>query len=311
MTSIYHITRARDWEDAQRSGVYQLSTRDRSLQDVGFIHCSYAHQVAGVANAIYQGEPDMVLLVIDPDRLTAPLQPEPAAPDGERFPHIYGPLNVNAVLEARPYPPRYDGTFGPPKDIDPILIEIPKVVRGERTSVRLLEDADAQALFEAIDESRERLGPWMPWAGRHVSVADSLLYIRQAQAEWLVRRRLPVGIIESATGRVVGGSGLERIDWESRSFEIGYWLRTGAEGSGYAQETVRLLTTLAFSRLDANRVEIRMDPRNRRSERVAQRAGFDFEGTLRNVLVDWTGAVADRHIYALTPDAYRRLPWAT
>jgi RimJ/RimL family protein N-acetyltransferase len=311
MKPIYHITRAGDWEAAQRSGSYQLSTRDRSLEQVGFIHCSYAHQVAGVANAIYQGERDLVLLVIDPGRLTAELRPEPAVPGGERFPHIYGLLNIDAVVETRSYPPKQDGTFGPPKDIDPILIDIPTVMRGERATVRLLEDADAQPLFEAIDESRDRLGPWMPWAAHHVSVADSLIYIRQSQAEWLLRRRLPVGIFDSATGRLVGGSGLERIDWELRGFEIGYWLRTGAEGSGYAQETVRLLTTLAFSRLDANRVEIRMDPRNRRSERVAQRAGFEFEGTLRNVLVDWTGAVADRHIYALTADAYRRLPWAT
>ena len=58
MTVIYHIARARDWQDAHQSGVYQVSTRDRTLQEVGFIHCSYAHQVAGVANAFYQGEPD-------------------------------------------------------------------------------------------------------------------------------------------------------------------------------------------------------------------------------------------------------------
>ncbi|MBV9133272.1 MAG: DUF952 domain-containing protein, partial [Chloroflexi bacterium] len=46
MTPIFHITRSRDWQSARREGIYQLSTRDRTLQDVGFIHCSYAHQVA-------------------------------------------------------------------------------------------------------------------------------------------------------------------------------------------------------------------------------------------------------------------------
>ncbi len=66
MTSIFHITRSRDWAEAQLAGSYRLSTRDRTLEEVGFIHCSYAHQVAGVANAVYRGERDLVLLEIDP-----------------------------------------------------------------------------------------------------------------------------------------------------------------------------------------------------------------------------------------------------
>ena len=105
MTHIFHITQLSDWQCAQRAGAYELSTRDRTLQDVGFIHCSYAHQVAGVANAIYQDvQQDLVLLVIETDRLSAPLQPEPAVPGGEAFPHIYGPLNLDAVVEVRRLP---------------------------------------------------------------------------------------------------------------------------------------------------------------------------------------------------------------
>jgi RimJ/RimL family protein N-acetyltransferase len=192
---------------------------------------------------------------------------------------------------------------------DPVLLDIPTVLRGERNIVRLLQDDDAQMLFEAIDESREHLAPWMPWAKDHVSVDDSVRYIRQSHADWLLRRRLPVCIVELATGRLVGGSGLERIDWQVRSFEIGYWLRVSAEARGYAQEAVRLLTRLAFNQLHANRVQIRMDPRNIRSERVAQRAGFAFEGTLRNASLDAHAAPADRHVYALTPGTYAQLAW--
>jgi RimJ/RimL family protein N-acetyltransferase len=309
MPRIFHITRSTDWRAAQHAGAYTLSTRDRTLQDVGFIHCSYAHQVAGVANAIYHGERDLVLLTIDPRRLSAPLRPEPAESGGAAYPHIYGPLNLDAVVEVRPYPPSSDGTFLSLSAVDPILLEIPAVLRGERIIVRMLEDDDAQMLFEAIDESREHLARWMPWAKDHVSIDDSLSYIRRSHADWLVRRRLPVGIVELASGRLIGGSGLERIDWQVRSFEIGYWLRVSAEGRGFAQETVRLLTRLAFDQLDANRVEIRMDARNQRSERVAQRAGFAFEGTLRNAALDSRGAPADRQVYALTPESYERVSW--
>lgn len=195
--------------------------------------------------------------------------------------------------------------------VDPILLDIPTELRGERANVRLLEDEDAPALFEAIDESREHLARWMPWTKEHQSIADSLKYIRRSKADWLMRTRLPLGIFESATGRLVGGSGLERIDWALRSFEIGYWLRVGTEGHGYAQETVRLLTRMAFGQLLANRLQIIMDPRNVRSERVAQRAGFQLEGTLHHTSLDSTGAPADRQVYALTPDTYRQLEWAT
>jgi len=113
---IYHITRSSDWRAAVVQGSYRLSTRDRTLHEVGFIHCSHVHQVAGVANAIYHDERDLVVLVIDADRLDAPLRSEPALVDGggEVFPHIYGPLNLDAVVEVRPYPPLHDGSFGPP-----------------------------------------------------------------------------------------------------------------------------------------------------------------------------------------------------
>src|SRR5438067_1757420 len=140
MPPIFHIARASDWQSAQRAGAYALSTRDKTLHDVGFIHCSYAHQVAGVANAIYRGEPDLVLLVIDPALVSAPLRPEPGTPGGESFPHIYGALNLDAVVEVRPYSPLRDGTFRPPRALDPILIDIPAVLYGERVIVRVLDD---------------------------------------------------------------------------------------------------------------------------------------------------------------------------
>jgi uncharacterized protein (DUF952 family) len=115
MTPIYHIARASDWQSAQAASTYRVSTRDQSLEEVGFIHCSRAHQVAGVANGFYQGERDLVLLVIDPDRLAAPLQLEPPAPGMEAYPHIYGPLNLDAVIQVIPYETAEDGSFGPPQ----------------------------------------------------------------------------------------------------------------------------------------------------------------------------------------------------
>src|SRR5262249_27235381 len=90
-------------------------------------------------------------------------------------------------------------------------------------------------------------------------------------------------------------------DWSLRSFEVGYWLRDGAEGHGYAQEAVRELTRFALEELAANRVEIRCDPRNERSRRVAERLGFVYEGCLRNSRQDPEGRPRDTVVYGLIP----------
>jgi len=100
---IYHCSLVADWAAATGTGEYTVSTRGRTLRDEGFLHASYADQVDGVLSRYYSGvtEP-MVLLVIDPDRLTVPVVPESPPGAEEKFPHIYGPLAVDAVVEVRP-----------------------------------------------------------------------------------------------------------------------------------------------------------------------------------------------------------------
>jgi glutathione S-transferase len=94
---IYHAALPADWAAAQRVGVYTMSTRGRTLADEGFIHASYEWQVEGVANAFYADLDDLVLLTIDPDTVGVPVVDEAVASD--RFPHVYGPLPVAAVIE--------------------------------------------------------------------------------------------------------------------------------------------------------------------------------------------------------------------
>ena len=99
-------------------------------------------------------------------------------------------------------------------------------------------------------------------------------------------------------GELVGGAGLHRIDWTLRKFEIGYWRRTGCEGQGFVTEAVHTLTRVAFDVLDARRVEIRMDDRNARSWRVAERAGFTLEALLRFDSATSAGEPRSTRIYA-------------
>ncbi|MGH2806781.1 MAG: DUF952 domain-containing protein [Actinomycetota bacterium] len=102
---IVHITSATQWERAAATGSYEAD----SLATEGFIHFSFPHQIVRVANAFYRGDPDLVVLVVDPGRLRAPLKfevPEPGAPE---YPHLYGELNIDAVTNVIPFVEGPDG----------------------------------------------------------------------------------------------------------------------------------------------------------------------------------------------------------
>lgn len=111
---IYHCSLVSDWTAAKAAGEYTVSTRGRTLAHEGFLHASYADQVAGVLQRFYADvtEP-LVLLVIDPDRLTVPVVPESPPGVAEKFPHIYGPLDPGAVTDVVPLRRGVDGWITP------------------------------------------------------------------------------------------------------------------------------------------------------------------------------------------------------
>ncbi len=111
---VYHITSRTDWDRAQKSGSYTADT----LMKQGFIHCSKADQILRVANDFYKGQSGLVILAIDPAKLTSPLRWEPGVDlTAEDFPHIYGPINLDAVYNVLDFKPNPDGTFGLPEDL--------------------------------------------------------------------------------------------------------------------------------------------------------------------------------------------------
>lgn len=91
---IYHVTTKQAWSAAREKGYYEAP----SLQSEGFIHCSKAEQVRGVLERYYSGQSNLLKLVIDPVRLAAPLKFELAPSVNEEFPHVYGTINLDAVV---------------------------------------------------------------------------------------------------------------------------------------------------------------------------------------------------------------------
>jgi uncharacterized protein (DUF952 family) len=116
---LYHIATAPDWDQARQEGEYRTSTRGRSLREEGFIHASTAAQVLPVANAVYLDEQqDLVLLVLDTSRIGAEIRHEPVPGWADPFPHIYGPLDVAAVVRAVPLERDAAGSFRWPAGLD-------------------------------------------------------------------------------------------------------------------------------------------------------------------------------------------------
>ncbi len=107
---IIHLCSQADWEHALTTGEYRAD----SLASEGYIHCSLPAQIEWVANQYYRGNPNLILLWINPSHLNSELRWEQS--DGKTFPHIYGPLNLEAVFVVQPYPPGPDGIFLPLED---------------------------------------------------------------------------------------------------------------------------------------------------------------------------------------------------
>ena len=119
---LYHIATREAWSVARRQGTY----RPPGLASEGFVHCSTARQVLPVARRFYAGQTGLVLLVIDPARLTAELTWEQVVDDpasaaglpGSAYPHVHGPLNLDAVTAVLDFEPDRDGEFHAPGLVD-------------------------------------------------------------------------------------------------------------------------------------------------------------------------------------------------
>ena len=95
MPVIYHIAFADAWNEAKQKGYYEHPT----LKNEGFIHCSLENQVAGVLERYFQGEKDLLKLVIDTDKLTSKYIFDWSPSTADTYPHIYGPINLDAVIK--------------------------------------------------------------------------------------------------------------------------------------------------------------------------------------------------------------------
>ena len=188
------------------------------------------------------------------------------------------------------------------------MSRLPRQIESARLLLRLPTAEDVPMLNEAIVASHPELSLWMDWAVKPQTPEETAEFVRGSETSWQQESALNLLMVEPVTGEIVGATGYPRLDWTVPKFEIGYWLRSDRVGQGYASESTWALAQHAFQVLGANRVELRMDDRNKRSWAVAERLGFTFEATLRNEVRVPDGSLRDTRIYGAVDLAELRAP---
>jgi RimJ/RimL family protein N-acetyltransferase len=185
------------------------------------------------------------------------------------------------------------------------LPPLPIAIETERLLLRPWQPEDAPALYEAVIESRERVGKWLPWVQYYTEPAAATFFIQQCIHGWSTGTELPLAIFDRETGAVLGGTGLHStrlgtpIRWDWGSFETGYWLRDGAEGKGYVREAVRAEIRLVFEHFKGRKLTIRCDARNDASRKVAESLGLELDVRARNDSIGTDGTIRTTLFFSL------------
>jgi RimJ/RimL family protein N-acetyltransferase len=163
--------------------------------------------------------------------------------------------------------------------------------------IRFYEPDDAEPLFEAARESIADVHPWLPWCHPGYALHEARDWAERQPA--LREGGLEFNfVIKNATGVFLGGCGLNQLNALHRTANLGYWVRSSAAGGGVAPAAVIELSRWAFANTSLERLEILAATANRRSQRVAEKAGAVREGVLRRRL-QLHGVAHDAVVYSL------------
>lgn len=173
-----------------------------------------------------------------------------------------------------------------------------------RLILRCWHPTDANLLQRVINDNLEHLRPWMDWAQQEPeSLEMKTERLRHFRDDFLSRREFVYGIFAPDGLRIIGGTGLHTRESKDAR-EIGYWIGRTHANQGLATESAGALTRVAFEVNRLERLEIRCDPRNRASARVAEKLGYLHRGTLYRNKTDAEGLLRDTMVWSLDADEY-------
>lgn len=145
--------------------------------------------------------------------------------------------------------------------------------------LRPLIEGDAEEIFEVVSANLEHLHTFLHWATADYTLESAREFIKSAQIDAEENKRQGLGIFLKE--KFIGSIGFVKLNWVSKSTEIGYWIAKDFEGRGIVTKSCRDLINYAFEKLEMNRIEIRCATENVRSCAIAEKLNFKLEGILR------------------------------
>lgn len=168
--------------------------------------------------------------------------------------------------------------------------------------LRLHQESQAEEITQVVRRDLKYLQEWMPWAKDDYSITDAKEFIRKNLHQLAENDGFATQIIYR--GRVAGSIGFNRINWQDRKTEIGYWLASEFQGHGIMTRSCRALVKHAFAELRLNRVAILCAVENRKSRAIPERLGFTLEGVCRQAA--WLhDRFVDLALYAMLADEWQ------
>ncbi|MBD0326591.1 MAG: GNAT family N-acetyltransferase [Pyrinomonadaceae bacterium] len=154
-----------------------------------------------------------------------------------------------------------------------------------RILLRPLCADDVDALYEAVRESIDEVGRWLPWCHPDYSRDETVAFINSLENSPDAEEFYSFAIKDAQTKEFLGGVGLNQILRVHQMANLGYWVRTSRTERGVASAAVRLIAGFGFRQLGLQRLEIVVATTNHASQRVAEKAGAVCEGVLRKRLL--------------------------
>jgi ribosomal-protein-serine acetyltransferase len=153
-----------------------------------------------------------------------------------------------------------------------------KLIVNNEIYLKIVDENDVDAIFDTIDSERDYLGEWLPFVKYTQEQTDTVQFVDSLQ-------RSPVKDLTFAIyakGNFAGLIGLKDPDYDNKKVEIGYWLAYSYQHQGIITQSAKRLITFAFDDLGMNRIQLKAATENYKSQNVAKRLGFTFEGIERN-----------------------------
>ena len=174
-------------------------------------------------------------------------------------------------------------------------MSLPRRVEALRLRLDATVEDFAEPIWKAKESSLEELRPWMSWAEEDLE--GIVIFTRRCQQQWSAGLEWNFTILDPED-EVIGCASIFGYVPRYRKAEVGYWIRSDRTGNGFAAEAVSALVGFGFEHIGLHRIELHCGISNDRSIRVAEKLGFEREGTMRHALrtaSDWY----DAYLYAL------------